>query len=251
METTTHYAIGAFMARITGLQIVPNYEIKTAEEYAAVNAQMQELHQIARDVERARKAELEPLKALVDEVRSRYLPVEDMCAEFKQAAQLALSRYARLEADRIASERAEADRKHALARAAAEQKAREERAAAAAKALELAEAGKTERAEAVLAAAEQKATLRIEAAQLTAHPLPVATKLEGSRSTERWTVGPVKDMRAALRSLVADESVDLSELVSFKQAGLNKLAAVFKDNLDTKYPGLVATKQIVISATGR
>jgi hypothetical protein len=244
------YNLEVFKTRITSLTIVPGYEITTAEEYAAVNAQMQDLHKIAKDVEAARKAELAPLKVLVDEVRDRYAPIESLCAEFKTTAQTVLSVYARKEAERVARERAEAERKHAMERAAAEQKAREELAAAKAKALKLVEAGNTEKADAVLAAADMKATLRIEAAQLTVPQMPVVTKLEGSRMTDRW-VGSLVNTRDALTALVEDPNIDLDELVTFKQAGLNKLAAVYKDNMAAKYPGLVAIKQTTVSATGR
>ncbi len=250
MEDTIDYPIEALKARITDLAINPDYRIKTADEASAVAAQMKSIHQLAKDVEAAKQAELEPLKVLVDQVREKWKPIETMAVQLKTTANQCLGDWQVREQRRIAMERAEAEAKAAKERAAAEAAARKAREDAERKAAEQAAKGNAEKAEAILHAAEQKAMATEVAASLIA-PAPVAEqKLDGVRVVETWEPAVV-DLRRALTSLLADEFCDISAIVDVKKAGLNKLAATYKDKLPAKYPGLGVAKIVKTSATGK
>lgn len=252
MEATQEQtnAVEVFRGRITNLTIQPDYKIKSPEEAQAVSAQLKDIHQLGKDIEAAKKAELEPIAAAEKAVREKWKPVEVMAVNLKSAATGCLGDWQEREQRRIALERAEAERKAAAERAQAEALARKAREEAQRKAEEAAAKGQIEKAEAILHGAEQKAQAHEMAAAMAAPVAVTATKLEGVRTVETWTP-KVDNLRQALTSLLADEFVDLSSLIDIKAAGLNKLASQYKDNLPKKYPGLSVQKQIKTAATGR
>jgi hypothetical protein len=249
-EPAHDYAIEALKSRIHSLELNADYVIKSAEEAQAVTAQMRDIHKLIKDIEEAREAAVRPLRLAVDEERERWKPVEALATSLKAAAQRVLAAFQVAEQKRIALERAEAESRARREQAAAEEKARKEREAAEQKAAALRAAGKEERAAAVEQAAEVRASAIETAAQVTVPVLPAQTKLVGARVVEKW-VPWVSDIRQALAALAADESLDLDELVSFKTAGLNKLAGVYKGRLGDKFPGLAAILDTKVSSTGR
>jgi colicin import membrane protein len=246
-------AVEVFRTRINGLAIVDGYKITAPEEAERAAAQLKDIHQLVKDVESAKRAELAPIALAENNVRSKWAPVEQLAAKLKTTAQAVLGAWQMQEQRRIANERAAAEAAAAKERARLEQEAREAREKAAAASAKLEAAGKVEQAQARVEAAEQKAMALDTTAQMlsAAIPVPKAPEaLSGVRAVETWEP-QVVNVRQALAALVADEFVDLESLIDFKKSGLNALAKQYKDKLGVKYPGLKATPKLGVSATGR
>jgi uncharacterized phage infection (PIP) family protein YhgE len=238
-ETEQQYDIATFRSRISDLQVVENFAVATEQDAATANEQLKEVKRIGKDVEAAKRERLAPLKEQEREIRERFAPIETMLETAERTVKTALLEFMARERARADAERAAAHKKAAEERAKLEAAARAEREKREAQAARLEAQGKAERA----AAVREQALIDSNAAEATAQMLatqvaPAApTKLAGSSARQSWT-GEVVDTRRALSSLLADETLDIDELVAFERGALNRLAGVYKDKLATKYPGL-------------
>lgn len=247
------YAIETFRQRITALSIVPDYTIASTDEALHANDQLGSIKTIGKDLAALKKAELAPLAQAEAEIREKFRPLESLLTQAEVAVKNALLAFQRAEAKRLEDERRAQQAAAAAEAARLNEQARRERERAEAKAAELAAAGKAEKAEAVLATAATSALAKEQvAAMLPAAAAPVAapTKLTGLSTGTVWK-GGVENVRKALAALAADESLDLSELVTLKQSGIDRLAALYKERLATKYPGLVGVPTDRVAACAR
>lgn len=246
---STDNAVQVITQRICDLQILPSYSVANAHEAQHANSALGTIKALAKELDAIKDAELRPLLEATKAVRDKYRPAEDLLAQAERVLKAALVEFQRKEAERIAAERIAAERAAAEERARLEEAARREREKAAARAAELQAAGKIERAEAVLQAAEASAAAKESVAAMVAATPPVSapTALKGLSTRERWT-GRVVNERQFLASLLQHTEIDVNEIVSFKQAGLNRLAGLYKTAAQTALPGLSATCEHVAAA---
>lgn len=236
-------------AKVTELKIVSGFAVKTAEEAVSTNSALLEIKGLEKEIARRKKAELEPIKIAEDAVRSKYRPAEDLLQTAEAVAKGALQRFQREELARIEEENRKAAEIAAAAARRVQQEADEIRRKASEKAEALRAQGKESKAEEVIAAAEDKATGK----EAVASMIPAAvsrtapTKLAGFSSSTRWT-GEVSKTRDFLVWLVAQE-IELDSIVSFKAAGLNVLANLYKRN--RPIPGFVANPVPTSRSGGR
>jgi hypothetical protein len=239
-DAGVRYSLDVIRQRITDLSIVPDYKITAPEEAVSANQQLGDIKRIAKDVAQLKKDELAPLAQQEADIRDKFRPLEAMLLSAETTVKQALVAFQRAEADRIAAAQRAAQAAAAAEAARLAEAARREREKAEEKAAALREQGKDEKAQAVVEQAAVSAAAKEQLAAVmpaSAAVAPAATALTGLSVSTVWK-GEVTDLRRALAAMAADESLDLSVLVSVSKSGIDRLAALYKDKLVTKYPGL-------------
>lgn len=240
-----------FELRITELAIHDDYKVTVAPEALAANETLRTIKTIAKEVETAKRAELDPLAEEVKEVRDKFRPAETLLQHAEGVVKNALLGFQNAERRRIAEEDAKRAALVAAEQAKLRQQAEDDRQRAAAKAAQLIAAGQDQKAAAIVEAANLRADSKEEVASLLPAAVPTArpTALAGFSSRDTWT-GEVTNARQFLAWLLTDMQAPLLDgLVSFKPVALNRIATMYKDG--AKIPGFRANKEQTAAARAR
>lgn len=228
--------------RITELKIHDDYKVTTSDDAIAANLTLGSVKMLARDVELAKRVELDPLAVQVAAVREKFRPAEQLLEHAEAVVKRALIDFQAEERRLIAVAQAEQREQIAREQAKLRREAEDARLRAEQRAAELRAAGHAEKAAAAIETAELRAGAKEIQADLlpAAAPAPQPTRLAGFSSTSRWT-GEVTDARLFVNWITAHPEVDVAGLVSFKAAGLARIATLYKDK--ARIPGFKAIEE--------
>jgi hypothetical protein len=238
-------------AEVTALSIVPDFTVTSRDEALAANLALGKIKALEKQLEAARKKERSPVEEQLRDIDAKYFEPRELLYEGEKVIKLALVVFRAAESKQAAIQRqieAEAATKE---KARLEEQARKQREKAEAEAAKFRGKGQEERAQAALELGEQQAGATERIAQLVAAPVTeqAPTKLPGSAFREVW-YGKVTDPRVFLAALLASP-YDIDEVVSFKDAGLKKLAATLKSKMDSVLPGSISWSEDIVAARAK
>lgn len=237
--------------RVTELAIHDDYKVASAPEAVAANDTLGTIKMLGKEVEVAKRSELDPLNNQVKAIRDKFRPAESMLERAEAVVKHALVTFQNDERKRLAEAEAKRAAQVAVEQARLRQQAEDERRRASAKAAQLLLAGQDQKAAAVMEAANLRADSKEEVAALLPAAMPTArpTALAGFSSRDLWT-GEVTHTRQFLTWLLSDMlMIDLDSLISFKPIALNRLATMYKEG--AKIPGFKANKEQTAAARAR
>lgn len=231
-DATTAAPLARIERRITELKIADSYAIKSAVEAISANDTLGQIKKLAKDLESAKRAELEPAKMEERRIRENFRTAESTLERAEAVVKRALGQFQAEERRRIDEERRLREEAARKEQARLREQAEKERQEAEARAAKLIEQGKADRAAALLANAEANAAAKEQTADLLPATVVVdePTALRGFQSSTKW-ICSVEDPRAFLAWAAAQEHIDVATLVDFRTSGLNHIAAMYQDRL--------------------